>query len=332
MARLLLVDEMVSQVRSQIDEENIDTVNDVDDILPALNRGLNYAADTLARHYEEPLLHNYRQPLSSGVQEYDFREDTYSDRIEKVEIEVGNDYVECIRISYRDISRYESKTLTNIPKYYAVIGRKIRLVNAPTGTYPARVWYLQAPEKLVMPQGRITSVNTASNYVIVDQVGDDLTTEVDSLNSYVNIVDGQTGRVKCTMQIKNISGNRITWKTVPARTTVLNRNIEVDMLDIPDLYLSPDETGTITIDKDDYLCSYEGSCVLYFKDPTANFVMQFAISAMKRKVGDSADTEQAILKQFEDQLEHTWVGREQSLRIKKRNSIWGRSRRRRINR
>jgi len=329
MSRLLRVDELVSQVRSQIDEENQDTIDTTEDILPALNRGQNFAIDILSRHYEDPLLRNATLPLVAGQSEYDMPEDMYSDRLEKVEIYEGGDYVECTRISYRDATRYESTASSSSPRYYCVVGRKIRFITTPTGVNPARIWYIQAPEQLVLPQGRITTINTGSNYVVVDSVGDDLSTEVDALESYVNLVDGQTGRIKCSMQIRNIVGNRITFKSTPARTTVAGRTIETDLVDIPDIYLTSPETGTVTIEEDDYICSISGSSIMYFRDPVSNFIIQFATSAMKRKVGDAAEMEESILAKFEKQVEHTWAGREQQLRIKKRSHIWNRSRRRR---
>lgn len=324
--RLLTVTDLIDQVRSQLDEENSDSVNTDSDILPALNRAQNFAANILARHYEDPMLKVTTLDLLAGVQEYDIPEDAFEDRIEKVEISISDNYDEVNRISYRDISRYESTRQLGIPRYYAVVGRKIRLVPPPTGAYDARIWYLQSPEKLVTSQGRITLVNEANDYVRVDSIGSTITTETDNLNSYVNIVDGQTGLVKVTRQIKSAVDGKISFKSSPSRNSIYNRTVDTDLVDIPDLHSS--ETKTVTIDKDDHICLATGSCILQFRNPISNFLIQYAVAEMTRKLGGEAATEEQILNKFEEQVERSWVGREQQLRVNKRSKNWDRSRRR----
>jgi hypothetical protein len=313
--RLLEVQELIDQVRSQLDEDNTDSIDDDSDILPALNRAQNFAANILARHYEEPLLRLSPLPIEASVSEYAIPEDAFEDRIEKVEISIGQDQYEVQRISYRDISSYESSLTVNIPKYYAILGRKIRLVPAPSGTYSARIWYLQSPEKLVKSQGRITVVDTASNYIRVNQAGSILTTETDNLNSFVNIVDGQTGIVKTTLQIKSISDNKITFKTTPSRTNVFNRTIGTTLADLE-------------IEQDDHICLATGSCILFFRNPISNFLIQYSVAELTRKLGGEASSEEQVLSKFEQQVERSWVGREQSLRVTKKSKNWDRTRKR----
>lgn len=314
MPRLLYtVDDLVSQVRSQLDEENIDSVSTDNDILPALNRAQDFAADIYAKHYPEPFLAYTTLTLSGGVAEYDMPEDLFEDRVEKVEISINQTYREVKRLSYRDITIYESSTHTDIPVYYVLYGRKIRFLSTPSGTYNARMWYVRNPEKLVLQQGRITVVNSASNYVTVDSAGSALTTEADQLGSYVNFVDGQTGEIKGSAQIQRLSDNRITVRTSPTRSTVLNRTIS--------------SLSDLSIGLDDYLCSIDGTCVPYFSRPTSNFLIQYAVSEITRKLGGAGGPEEEILNKFEQQVQRSWAGREQSLRIKKDNNIWSIQRR-----
>lgn len=315
MSRLLYtVDNLVSEVRSLLDEQNVDAVDTDLDILPSLNRAQDMAFDIYARKYPEPILAHAPFPLSANVQEYDIPEDVFEDRLLKVEISVPSGGLnatqrECTRISYRDISNYESASVTNIPYYYAVVGRKIRFVPSPTGTYSARIWYLRNPEKLVLPQGRITFLNTLSNYVIVDSVGSSLTTESDQLGSYVNVVDGQSGEIKGTLQIATLNENKVTFRTVPLRATVLNRTV-LDAL--------PDDLA-----QDDYLSPIDGICVPYYGRPTGNFMIQFAVAEITRKLGGESATQEEVLKKFEQQVERTWVGRERQMRVQKRSQTWG---------
>lgn len=312
---LLTVDSLIDQVRNQIDEQNVDSVSTENDILPSLNRAQDYAFDTLARVYPEPILTYGTLDIVAEQAEYTLGEDIFEDRLLKLEMSIPSGatrptFREVQRISYRDITDYESSSVTNIPYYYAIFGRKLRFVPTPSGTYNARIWFLRNPEKLVQPQGRITILNTVSNYVIVDSVGDSLTTESDQLGSYVNIVDGQSGEIKGSLQIQTITDNKVVFRTVPTRATVLNRTINA-IADITD------------IEQDDYLSPIDGICVPYYGKPVCNFLVQFAVAEITRKLGGQADTEEKVLDKFEKQLERTWVRREQSLRIKKRSQNWG---------
>lgn len=317
MARLLYTAEnLVEEVRSQLDEENADSVSTERDILPTLNRAQDYAFDIYARKYPEPILKHAPLVLVADQQEYDIPEEVFEDRILKIEIQVptggvGSTFAEVQQISYSDLSDYESASKTNIPLYYAIFGRTIRFVASTTGTYPARIWYLRDPEKLVLPQGRITVINSSSNYMIVDQAGSSLTSESDLLGSYVNVVDGQTGVVKGSLQIQSINAsNRIVFRTVPQRTTVLNRTIS-------------QLSALTTIEVDDYLCAIDGSCVPYYGRPTCNFLIQFTTAEITRKLGGDAATEESVLAKFETQVERTFAKRQQITRVKKRSYIWG---------
>lgn len=311
------VENLSDEIRAQLDEDNRDSVSTETDIIPTLNRAQDYAFDTLSRKYPEPLLQYTTLALQGGVAEYDIPENVFEDRIEKLETIIpasssSSTFREIQRISYRDISNYESSNTTNIPYYYCIFERTIRVVPAPAGTYNCRLWYMRIPEKLVTPQGRVTVVNTAGNYVIVDIVGEDLSTETDQLHSYVNVVDGQTGKVKGTLQIQSIVDEKITFRSVPTRTPVLNREVLGDLADVD-------------ISTDDYLCSVEGTCVPYFGRPISNFLIQFSVAEITRKLGGQADTEEKVLEKFEKQVERTWAGRENTLRVKKRSQIWGNS-------
>lgn len=322
MSKLLYtVDNLVSEVRQQLDEQNRDSVNNELDILPCLNRAQDYAFDILARRYKEPILRHADMSLVGGQAEYDLPEDIFEDRLLKMEIRIPSGdgaratFREIDRISYSDLTDYESASQTNVPYYYCLFGRTIRFVPSPTGTYGVRYWSLRDPEKLVLEQGRITRVQAAQQYVIVDQIGSSLVTEADQLGSYVNVIDGQTGEIKGTLQVQNITDNRVAFRTVPQRSTVLNRTISAGM-------------SGLEIEEDDYLCAVDGICVPYYRTPTTNFLIQFAVAEITRKLGGQADAEEKILDKFEKQLERTWTGRETFLRVKKKSPIYGRNIRR----
>lgn len=315
---LYTVTDLIAGVRSLTDELNPDSVSAVQDILTSLNRGQQYGFDILARKYPEPILTHTIMALASGVNEYDIPEDAFEDRLLKVEMYIpsgsSGTYREVPRISYRDISNYESSIQTNIPIYYCVIGRKVRFISTPSGTYSARIWYLREPDKLVMPQGRITHINALANYVIVDQIGSDVTTESDQLGSYANLIDGQTGIVKATLQIQNITDDKVSFRSVPQRASVLNRTV----------------VGSLPLDlsQDDYLTTIEGTCVPQVGSPITNFLIEYAVAEMTGKLGGDRGSEEAVLAKFETQVERMWVGREKQMRVQKRSEKWGTNTRR----
>jgi hypothetical protein len=313
MARRLTTETLIDEVRSLIDETNESNIDDERDILPALNRAQDYVAGILARRYEEPLLTNTTMTLVGGQDTYNIPEDALEGRIEKVEIFLNQFYSEVDRISYRDITDYESPISTNVPYYYAVIGRQFRMIPAPSGDKQIRVWYLKDPLPLVQQQGRITLVNESNNYVIVDSIGDDLTTNMDDLDSFVNVVDGENGRVKATLQIQSINDTRITFKTVPDRTTVLNQTVSSTL-----------PTGDDVVTQDDFICTASGTCIPFFKKPIANFLITYAATDIKvNKLGGDPGLMTKQLTAMENQVERMWVGQEQTLRVKRVNKNFG---------
>lgn len=308
MARIT-VDDLISQVRSLMAEENREAITDDDDILPALNRAQDFGCDVLARHYADPLLAHENVTITSGVQEYDIPESALEQRLEKVEVKINNLYYPVQKIEFRDASLYDTGTSRTTPNFWSIVGTKYRLYPNTTGTYPLRIWFLKEPLALVKQQGRINIINIVGNYVYVDEVGSDLTTESDQLNSYVNIIDGASGVRKATMQIQNIQGNKVTLKTVPLRTSVLD--------------LTVDTAIPTDIAEDDYLCIVQGTCVPFMKKPFSNFLVQYAVAEMTRKFNEGeSDIEQRVLKQFEDQIESQWSGRTNSFRIQGRSNNW----------
>jgi hypothetical protein len=309
MARTKTTDEALAEVRSLIDESNNATVSSVDDILPSLNRAQMFAFDILARKYPDPLLQYQNYTLAYETQEMAMPENIFEDRIEKLEFFNNGYYYPCKRISYRDISEYEAPVNIPFPNYYCVIGRTIRFLPKATGSFQLRIWSIREPDELVTSQGRITAVSTSNNYITVEDLGSDLTSEMDNLNSFMNVVDGSTGAIKQTLQISSIVGNKITIRATPIRTSVLNRTVSPSI--------------SVDVQPDDYVCVVQGTCVPYFTFPIYNFLVQYASNEMRRKLEHQAQGDDALREIFEKQIERSWVGREATLRVKMKSKHWG---------
>lgn len=316
--RTKVVDDLISDVRSLLNEENQAAIEDDRDILPALNRAQDVAANILARHYESPMLVYKAVKLEPNQQEYDIPDDAFEQRLEKVELKNGPVYYPLDRIDYRHITLFETTSKINIPYWYCVIGNKYRLIPGPTNINSLRIWYLYDPLPLVKQQGRITKVDTTNNYILVDEAGDELTTESDQLNSYVNIIDGQSGLRKGSFQIKSIADNKITFKTSPTRSEVLNIPINTNLGDLVN-----NENIPVTVNEDDYICVVKGTCIPFFKKPFSNYLISYAVAELSViKLGGDATMIGEIKSDLEKLVEHSWVGRESTLTVRKKNPQW----------
>lgn len=308
--RQLTTSNLIREVRSLLDEEGAESLDDVRDIIPSLNRGLDFACDILSRKYNPPLLTYRFLELQAGTEEFPIPEDVFEEKVTKVEVALDGQFIEVPRISYRDAAPLETSSSTPYPLAHSMIGRKVRLYPKTTGQYPLRLWYIADPEPLVLEQGTVTHINREANYLMVGEPGKDLAPDIDSLASYVNLVDGQTGILKGTLQIQNISGQRISFRTTPTRQTVLGREVQGEL--------------PASLELGDFLCSVEGTCICVLKKPVSNYVVQYASSELGSvKFGIESTVQDDIRKALETQVERSWAGREHSLRVKMRSPTWG---------
>lgn len=308
MARSRTTKDLVQDVRSLLDEDNTAAVDDLRDIVPALNRGLNKAYSVLARHYPDPLLTYTTVVPENGEAEYEIPEDAFEDRVEKIESVTNNLYFPIKRVDFRDLTNFETSGTANSPMVWATLGRHYRVAPKPTGTYQFRVWYLKEPPNLGVEQGRITLVNKDANYVVVDLPGELLESAIDSNNAYVSIVDKETGLIKSSHQIQNIIGNRLKFSSAPTKSKVYNESVASEIAE--------------TVEVDDYVCLVGQSCISPLRNPLANYIIQFAVAELTRKLGGEADMEQRVLKEMERDVEKQWAGRETTLKVKSSSKHW----------
>ena len=308
---MFTVDELITQVRDQIQETNISTVGD-DTILSVLNRGNSYAWNIYAKHYPEPLVVREAVTLNSDGATFNIPDDAFEQRLQKVELEQGSIAYELERMNYRRTTAYRNSVVGSRPAFYTIRGRIVELLPSPavSGGFTFQCYYVRRPDQLRKQQGRIsafTPAGASDANIVVDAVGSDLSTS-DPYLKYVNFVNGLTGEVRGSAEIKSISGSQITFKQTPTRATVLGRTISGD---IP-----------ADLEVDDYITDINGSCVIFLQQPTTNFLIQYAVSEIRRSLGYDTGVEKTALKDFEKQVKSTWAGREASLRVKHTNRVW----------
>lgn len=308
MAKALTTKDLIMAVRSQLDEDNTASIDDDRDVIPALNRGFSKAYSVLARRYPDPLLTSVTFSPTANQEDYDIPEDAFEDRVEKIETIQNGSVFPVRRVDFRDLLYFETQGSANSPLAWASIGRTYRVAPKPTGNYQFRVWYLKEPPKLGLEQGRITGVNVTANYVTVDVAGESLESAIDSNNAYVNVIDKDTGVVKSSHQIQNIVGNRLLFRAIPSRSEVYGQTIAPT---IPE-----------TVQLDDYICLVTDTCISPLRNPLANYVIQFAIAELTRKLGGETDMEMRVLDQMEKDVERQWSGRENTSRVRNTSKNW----------
>lgn len=309
MAIPILVDNLIDQVRDQTDEASTTNLTDAD-IVQALNRAQRRGVNILARYYPDPYIDEAPFTLTGGTTEYDMPEDIYEDRVLAFEVWDGTRAWPMDRIAYRDVHRFTTSGTRDRPVAYTIIGRKIRFYPAPSGTYNAIMWYFRTPPSLTESQGRIEYIDTVNNQIHVDSIGSSVVSTSNALGSYVNLINASTGEVLATMQVSSVSGNEMTLKTAQSgrRSVVYNQDI---------VYSIPSTVGV-----DDYVCLAEGTCIPVFGEGLANFLIQYAVAEVSRRLDDNADLEQRILSEFERAVERQWAGREHQLRITPKSPNW----------
>jgi hypothetical protein len=318
MARSLTTRQLIAAVRSLIDEQNEAEISDEIDVLPSLNRGFDDAIDILARKYPDALIQSANLSLNDGVNGlFDIPEDAFQERLEKVEARLNGFYFEVDRIDYRDITVYDVPSSSGTPYYYAVIGSQFKLVPPPSGIDGIRIWYVPEVGPLVQEYGRIAAFGTDNSgpnprsYVRLTDVADptQVSADISSLDSFVNLIDHRTGKIKATLQIASIANSRMIFSASPVRTSVQGRTV-VNSL-------------PANVELDDYICPVDGTCIPPMRSPLSNFLTTYASAELKAlKLGGDPNVVLAQLKKFEERIEKTWVRREQSLRVGKASRIW----------
>ncbi len=305
----ITVDDLVDQVRDQIDESNTEDVSD-NDILQALNRGQRKAANILAGQNSDFFITSV-DVTTTATDTFALPEGAYGRRLRAINVVRGGVEYPLKRIGFRELARYTSSAVVAVPYVYCVVGRDYIIKPTPQSGVTLKLWYTGAPETLVLQQGRVSTVSVASTYVIVNALGDDLTTSTAELGAFVNLVDGSTGEIKTTLQVNSLT---TATKTIAFKTsgltyaTVYNRTIATA---IP-----------TTVESGDYVCSVSGTCVPDLPDACLDYLVQYATTEIRRRMGEPVQDETAALKKLEDDIEHQWAGRELVSRVTNKARSW----------
>jgi hypothetical protein len=318
---LYTVRELLQQIREQISEAN-DTRVTNSQILSALNRGYDDSFDIMGRLYPDPII-KFIETFPDAEGKIAIPDNVFEDRIMLVEYYLQNQ-AEGYRTKINETDNLNDLGIINNvsgshPYVYSIIGRDIQLAPAKGMTkYRMRIWYVDSPLPLKLDQGRIQVIDTDNNFIVVDDLTntDDGLTPIDpssAYGKYINLVDSETGLYKATMQVESISGNKITFKTTPTRSTVFN---------LPVLGAIPEDVVL-----DDVISEVKGSGVVYFKKPITNYIIQYAVTEIQRSLGvANLSYEEGVLRDLKKRVEEVWQRRPASKFKRSYGRVW-RSRR-----
>lgn len=311
--RALTSSDMIGDVRVRIDEDNVKSATN-DAILRMLSQGADRALRLAIRKHPDGLLTSGPLTLVNNVAQYAIPEYVYEDYILKVEIDFGDGmFQEVDRRDFANTASFEQSQPTESPLVWRQNGEYIEFVPAPSGTYNARIWYIEDIPPLVLPEGRVTKVNSTGNYCFIDW-GDEtqISTISEENESFVTIVDGQTGRIKGSLQVSDITDAKITFRAIPTEAEVLNRAILGSVTDVH-------------MEKNDYICNVSGTCMPLMKKSIYQYAVQYAVLMLIPKVSGNYEIEAQLLSDFEKELATSaWSGRRTSMRIRDKARAWGR--------
>jgi hypothetical protein len=309
MPDILTVDDLVRETRAQVDESNKKTKSDAD-IVDVLNRGQRIVTSLLARRYPEPLLKETPLALLAGTTDYSIPEDSYENRVLHLTTRTSPGYdVEIRQRSYRDLTRFMISGLSTMPSAWAVVGRKIRILPAPTSGVTGTLTYIRRPPKLVLSQGRVTKVG--ADYVIVNETGDDVSSSMDELASYVSIINWSTGEVRASFQVQSVTGNKLAFAATPTRSEV--RGVPIS---------GASALTTCGAEVDDFICLAEGSCISYFQDSMSTYLVAYAASQLRLSLEGQNQLETAVEQYAKEALEHQALGRQGTAQVRFTSAIW----------
>ncbi len=307
----ILVDSLIEQVRSQTDEANTDDITDTE-ILASLNRAQRHTANIISRRFPEMLWESTTFTTVGGQRNYPIPTEVYASRVLMLEVASSQD----VRFQIQKISNFKSTNFitssqTDLPTHWTQKRNELELYPTPRSGKTIHVYYFKRPEDLVVQQGRITSIDTDNNYILVDDIGSSLSTITTGFGAYVNLCDYHTGEVHRSLQISALdtTSEKITFKgSGLTRSTVLDKTIST----------------TISTDAavDDYVSLVTGTCIPEIDGAYTDYIIQHAVVATKRRLGEPVAEDEADLKEMKAELMKAWESRPQSHRVRKASKAW----------
>ena len=310
------VSELVQRVRDITDEDNITDISDAL-IIRMLNRAQQELVRTLTKRYNN---HFMREEIFSTTsltadangqsRVLKISDQAFGFAVNSVEAKQGDGWFAVNQVPFSYTLGLDNSSGASIPLSYAMQGQKVFLFPTPGTGVQIRIRYQFRAPKLVASQGRITAFNATTETVTLDAIGSSLSTSVDNLTAFINIIDHLTGEIKATVQIA--SGIGSTNKTLQITTGTPDRT---EVFGYTTTAVLPSNIAL-----DDYVCAADGTTVPLLSHDLTNYLVDIAGFYVKRKLGivdaaDFADRDDII-----KSIEGMHFGRQSTKKIERRGS------------
>lgn len=312
------VDDLVASVRVAIDEDETSDVSDAA-ILQALNRAQMRAQRTAAKRWPD-LFRAETEVVVTG-RTTPVPTDAYGGLVTSVEVESGSAWFPLKAVEQSQIVHEDTAASTALPQWWAVQGRNLHIYPKASNC-TLRIRYQRRLPQLVVKQGLIDSVTeggaSTDTRFYLDSVGSSLTTSTTSFGAFVNVVDPASGEVLGTYQVTAVGATYVDVGT-PTRTTAYEYTVTSGRQTQATIEAADLEYPA----QDDYVCSAAGTCVPPLGQDLADYLVQYAVVELKRRVGEDVAQERDRLKELESDLETLWAGRPAQKRVQRNNPMWG---------
>lgn len=282
------VEELIQRVRDITDEDNTTDISDPL-ILRMLNRAQQELVRILTRRYNPHFMReqifttsDMTTDANSQTRVLPMPDQAFGFAVNAVDAKIGDAWFPVQQVPFSYTLGMDNSQGGSTPLSYSVQGNDIYLYPAPDSGTSIRIRHQFRAPKLVKSQGRITS--STSSTIVVDALGSSLSTSVDTLAAFINIVDHLTGDIKATMQV--------TGKTDATKTLTVQTDATALASVRSEVYgYTTTATMPTSISKDDYVCLADGTCVPYLSHDLTNFLIEIAGFYVKRALGTADQTD-----------------------------------------
>ena len=309
-------EDLIQQVRDITDEDN---TNDISPelIIRMLNRSQQALVTELVRKYTPHFMNELYYTASDFTTDDQGRlrvlqlpKQSFAFRVLNVDAKIGTGWYAVRQSPAITTIGLDFNNQASLPVVYRIQGDKLYLYPDASAITNLRIRFSFRAPKLVPTQGRITNFSSDTSTIVLDAVGSGLSTSVDTLAAFINVIDHLTGRIKATLQV---SGINTTTKTLTIKTTSLSRSTVFGYT-----------VGTALptdIALDDYVCLASGTCVPFLSMDLTNYHVEIAGFFVKRALGtvDTADFSERD--KVMEAASSFWTGRDYSLRIRRKRKL-----------
>ena len=305
----LLVENLMTEIRRYAGEMNDDGSISDELLIDTLNRAQQECEMLLSRHTPDSLL-TYTDITTDGTStEYDMPEDCAEGRIQMVDFREGTNSPIPLEPSntYENWLYEADSTSTGYPSNFMELGydRQLRILPKAKAGLTLRIWYVRELPDLVVSQGKITVVNTGTETLTLDEVGDDITASLNEEGSHLSIIDGQTGARKGVIEVRSVDEDTgdVVIQTTPEVSAIDNVTVASTLVGMG-------------VNAGDYVCVGPSSCICQIKSPVTNYMIQYAFALIQQVNGADAQMAYAALSRLEKFVSGREKGKPNKLRVK----------------